>query len=239
MVTRIPTMAARSNQPVTLIPAQPTTLLVGDRRVAVDDWPLARTVNERRSVELVVSDDLLVIEPSRRAARGRIVVLVKLMFLGGVALAIPVVLLSLLSVYLAVFMIVAVFAFVAMIVRSSLSSMRWIRFDRRAKELVFERRVGFRSLRRIECTYPLETIRSVQLLYSGHRSETELHGAGDQQWTSYREFDGYELNLVIDNEAAPRVNLVSLSDWQWVRETGGRIADFLSVPVIDKLYHGT
>ena len=40
----------------------------------------------------------------------------------------------------------------------------------------------------------------------------------------YREFDGYELNLVIDNEAAPRVNLASLSDWQWVRETGGRIA---------------
>ena len=34
-------MAARSNQPVTLIPAQPTTLQVGDRRVAVDDWPLA------------------------------------------------------------------------------------------------------------------------------------------------------------------------------------------------------
>ena len=105
-------------------------------------------------MELVVSDDLLVIEPSRRAARGRIVVIVILMFLGGVALAIPVVLLSLLSGYLAVFMIVAVFAFVAMIVRSSLSSMRWIRFDRRAKELVFERRVGFRSLRRIAVHLP-------------------------------------------------------------------------------------
>jgi hypothetical protein len=34
------------------------------------------------------------------------------------------------------------------------------------------------------------------------------------------------------------VNLASLSDWQWIRETGGHIAEFLGVPVIDKLYHG-
>ncbi len=48
-------MATQANQPVTLIPAQPTTLLVGDRRIQVDDWPLAHIVNEKRSVEVVGS----------------------------------------------------------------------------------------------------------------------------------------------------------------------------------------
>jgi hypothetical protein len=34
------------------------------------------------------------------------------------------------------------------------------------------------------------------------------------------------------------MNLASVSDWQWIRDSGNRIADFLGVPVIDKLYHG-
>jgi hypothetical protein len=233
-------MTAPSNQSVTMIPAQPTTLLVGDRRIPVDDWPLARAVKERRSVEAVVSDDLLVIEvePKRLAGPGQIVAKVVFIFLGGVLLAIPVVVLNLLSVYLAALMIVAEFAVVAMIVRSSLSKMRWITFDRRAKRVVFERRVGFRNRRQIERTLPLDFIKAVQLLHSGHHSVSETQGAGDQQWTSHREFDGYELNLVLDDPAAPRVNLASLSDWQWIRETGGHIARFLGVAVIDKLYHG-
>jgi hypothetical protein len=104
--------------------------------------------------------------------------------------------------------------------------------------LIFERRVGFRNQRRIECTYPLETVRAVQLLHSGHQSVSETQGAGEQKYTSYREFDGYELNLVLENGSVPRLNLASLSDWQWIRETGGQIASFLGVPVIDKLYHG-
>ena len=65
------TMATQGNQPVTLIPAQPTTLLVGDRRISVDDWPLARIVDEKRSVEVAGSDDRLVIEPKRRSGTGR------------------------------------------------------------------------------------------------------------------------------------------------------------------------
>jgi hypothetical protein len=134
--------------------------------------------------------------------------------------------------------IVATFALIAMVVRNDLASMKWVTFDRRARLLVFERRVGFQNLRRVECTYPLETVRAVQLLHNGHRSVSETVGAGEQQWISNREFNGYELNLVFDDKAVPRVNLASLSDWQWIRETGRRIADFLGVPAIDKLYHG-
>ncbi len=44
--------------------------------------------------------------------------------------------------------------------------------------------------------------------------------------------------MALLDKAVPRVNLASLSDWQWTRETGHRIADFLGVPAIDKLYHG-
>jgi hypothetical protein len=67
------TMATQANQPVTMIPAQPTTLLVGARQIQVDDWPLAQIANEKRSVEVVGSDDLLVIEPKRRSMAGQIV----------------------------------------------------------------------------------------------------------------------------------------------------------------------
>jgi hypothetical protein len=143
-----------------------------------------------------------------------------------------------LPVWLDVLISVGVIGVLVLLVRSGFASMRWITFDRRAKQLVFERRVGFRNQRRIECTYPLATLRAVQLLHSGRHSVSEPQGAGDRQIMSYREFDGYELNLVLDDSALPRLNLASLTDWQWIRETGGRIAEFLGVPLIDKLYHG-
>jgi hypothetical protein len=46
------------------------------------------------------------------------------------------------------------------------------------------------------------------------------------------------LNLVLDDPQVRRVNLLGLSDWRWLRETGESLAAFLKVPVIDKLYHG-
>ena len=231
-------MAAQGNQPVTLIPAQPSTLLVGDRRIPIDDWPLARDVNEKRTVNVVGSDDLLVIEPIRRSMAGQIVA-VALLVLSASAFPSLVVALCGLPIWMALPIIVVTFALIAMLVRNDLASMKWITFDRRAGLLMFERRVGFRNLRRVECTYQLEIIRAVQLLHNGHRSLSETVGAGEQQWISNREFHGYELNLVVDDRAVPRVNLASLSDWQWIRETGSRLADFLGVPVVDKLYHGS
>jgi hypothetical protein len=234
---RVLTMAMQGNQPVTLIPAQRATLLVGERQIPVDDWPLAHIVNEKRSVDVVGSDDLLVIEPKRRSVAGRIVV-VAVLVLSASAFPSLVVALCGLPIWMALPIIVATLALIGMLVRNDLASMKWITFDRRAGQLIFERRVGFRNLRHVECTYPLETIRAVQLLHNGRRSVSETVGAGEQQWISHREFDGYELNLVIDDRAVPRVNLASLSDWQWIRETGNRIADFVGVPVVDKLYHG-
>jgi hypothetical protein len=230
-------MATQGNQQVTLIPAQPATLLVGDRQIPLDDWPLAHIVTEKRSVEVVGSDDLLVIEPIRRSMAGQFVG-VAFLLLSASAFPSLVAALCGLPIWMALPVIVATFALIAMLVRNDLASMKWITFDRRAGLLIFERRVGFQNLRRAERTYPLESIRAVQLLHNGHRSVSETVGAGEQQWIANREFDGYELNLVVDDRAVPRVNLVSLSDWQWIRETGNRLASFLGVPVVDKLYHG-
>jgi hypothetical protein len=127
------------------------------------------------------------------------------------------------------------------LLRASLSQLEWIKFDRRAKEVVFERRVGLQNKRRIEKSYPLESILAVQLLHNGrHTVEERVQGGAPGGGDSYsvRSFHGYELNIVLDGTSTPRLNLLCLSDWKWIRQSGRQIAKFLGVPVIDELYHG-
>jgi hypothetical protein len=230
-------MSEQTGHPATFVPAQPAVLVLGDRRIAIDEWPLARSVQERRSVEVNrPSDDVLLIEPMKRTGAGMILQST-LVFLGG---ALPTTIAAALEVpmWLSVLLGLLILSALLMLVRSQLSSLRWIRIDRQAGKLVIERKVGFRRQPRTERTCPLTAIQAVQLLYSGRHSVTEPQGAGEQQTTSYREFCGYELNLVLDDPQMPRLNLFSLSDWQWIRETGQLMGDFLAVPVIDKLHHG-
>jgi hypothetical protein len=228
-------MSAPSNQCVALIPAQPTVLLEGDRRISVEDWPLARSVEERRTHEVVRSDEMLVIAPKRGSAAGKVVMV---MLFGLSALPVLVVPLFDLPVWMAAIVSIVFFLMLLLLVRGDLASRKWMTFDRRANRFSLEKRVGFRNQRLVERTFPLDSIKAVQLLHSGRHSVSETQGAGEQQWISNREFHGYELNLVVDEKDAARVNIASLSDWQWIRETGGQIAEFLGVPVIDKLYHG-
>jgi hypothetical protein len=228
-------MSAPSNQSVALIPAQPTVVVDGERRIAVEDWPLASRVDERRNQEVVRSDDTLVIGPKQASVAGQVVGLI--MF-GGSALPVLAVALFTLPIWGTVMVSIVLCALLAVLIRSGRARRRWMTFDRRAKRFVVEKRVGFRNQHHVERTFPLHSIKAVQLLHSGRHSVSETQGAGDQQWISNREFHGYELNLVVDEKEAARVNLASLSDWQWIRETGGQIAEFLAVPVIDKLYHG-
>jgi len=221
-----------SPQPV-LIPEQPATLVVGDRRIRVDHWPLSNCPREHRDVELVRSGESFVIEPQRRAwVRSLVFTLV---------VAVPGLLFTILGAIpwwlTALFLIVVILV----LLRFSLSRFEWISFDRRTKQLNFERRVGFRNVRRLERTYPLESILALQLLHNGRHTVEELHhggapGGGDRY--SVRSFHGYELNLVLDNPSTPRLNLLCLSDWKWIREAGKQIGEFLGVPVIDKLNHG-
>jgi hypothetical protein len=230
-------MSMHQSQKACVIPAQPTMLLVGDREISVDEWPMASQVDERRTEEMSRSTESLVIGPKRRAGIGSAAKSVA-MFLSAAALPGLVAAICDSPIWLAVVSSFLAIAAMAAIVRVNLSRLRWITFDRRSQKLVIERRTGFRNERRVEHTFPLDSIRAVQLLHNGRHSVTEPQGAGDQQTTSYREFHGYELNLILDGAPVPRMNLASLSDWQWIRDTGGQVAEFLGVPVIDKLYHG-
>jgi hypothetical protein len=204
----------------------------------IDEWPLARSVEERRSVEVKrAGEDLLTIEPKKRAAAGTVMKAI-LIFLGGTVLAVIAAGFEV-PWWLAALIGLAVLSLLLLLVRGQLSGLRWLRFDRQAGQLVIERRIGFRRVPRVQCTYPLNAIQAIQLLYNGRHSVTEPEGAGERQTISYREFFGYELNLVLDDPQMPRLNLFSISDWQWIRESGHALGAFLGVPVIDKLHHGT
>jgi hypothetical protein len=229
-------MSEQTGQPATLIPAQPAQVVVGERHITIDEWPLAYSVEERCSVAVNHPRvDVLVIEPKRRTGAGLIVQST----VGFFGVAVPTVLLALdVSVWLSVLIGLLFLSYLLVMVRGQLSNLRWIRFDRRAGTLTIERKVGFRRRPCTERTCSLKAIRAVQLLYNGRHSVTEPQGSGEQQTTSYREFFGYELNLVLDDPPQPRLNLFSISDWQWIRQTGHLLGEFLAVPVLDKLQHG-
>jgi hypothetical protein len=231
------TMAEHTGPQATVLPDQPAVLLIGDQRIPIDPWPLARSVEEYRSLEVSrPSDGVLLIGPKKRAAAGVIIPGV-LVVLGG---ALPTALAIAFEApwWLSLLFGLVVLFFLVVLVRSALSHLRWVRFDQRTGQLVIEGRVGFRREPRVERTYPLATVRAVQLLHNGWHSITEPQGAGEQQTISHRAFFGYELNLVLDDPQQPRLHLFSLSDWQWIRQTGQSIGEFLGVPVLDRLYHG-
>jgi hypothetical protein len=204
-------MSEQLRQPA-LIPAQPAVLVVGGRRIQVDEWPIAPAAAEYRFVELVRSDDSLTIRPKPLVWATQLLhPLVLAAAIGGVIAAIAAgVPWWLIAVVLAVLLIVFVF--------SQLTGRNWIRFDRRTKELVFERHVGFSYRPRVERTFPLESVCAVQLLYSGRHSITESHGDGSpSDYYSHRQFHGYELNLIVDDSSKTRLNLLCMADWKWIR----------------------
>ena len=124
-----------------------------------------------------------------------------------------------------------------MLVRSQLSSLRWVRLDREAGELVIERKVGFRRQPCTDRACPLKAIQAVQLLYSGRHSVTRPEGYGEQQTISYREFFGYELNLVLDDP--PGATAESLQSLRLAVDPANRSIDG-GLPCgagIDKLHH--
>jgi hypothetical protein len=212
-------------------------LVIGDERLVIDEWPLARSVEERRSVEVLrPSEDLLLIEPKKQTARGIVARYLAAVAGGVVPTAIgyaaewPWWQSGLLGVVIASLLVLTI--------GGALSNMRRVRFDRQADQFTIERKVGFGRKWRVECSHAIGAILAVQLLHNGRHSITEPQGAGDQQTTSYRQFDGYELNVILDGLQRPRLNLVSTADWEWIRRTGQSIGEMLGVPVIDKLYHG-
>jgi hypothetical protein len=230
-------MPDQATEHAVLIPAQPAMLVLGDRRIPVYEWPLAPSVAERNTLDLVrTEDDQLVIAPKPRTGTS---IVVQAIF-AFVCITLPTLVATLFELpgWLGVALTVLIAAVFVLFIRGQLSSLRWTRFDRRSGRLVIERKIGFKRKVRVELDEPLTTILAVQLLYNGRHSVTEPQGAGDQQSITHREFYGYELNLIVDGRYAPRWSLVSMADWAWIREAGRSLGEFLGVPVIDALRHG-
>src|SRR5262245_43912052 len=131
-------MLVQQGQPISFIPARPVLLLVGDRQIPVDEWPLARPVEEKRSLEMVRSGDVLAIAPNRGTGIGWTGTFI-VMYLGSAAL--PGLVAAIydapwwLGVGLSLVMIVAL----ALSLRVILTGLRWITFDHRSGKLVLER----------------------------------------------------------------------------------------------------
>jgi hypothetical protein len=220
-----------------VIPARSATLVVGDRQIPVDEWPMARSADERRSVEIGATEDgQLVIAPGRHVVVRLVgtsllaIAAGLLPSLAGVAMQVPPRAIAVMSAILA--------AIAVLVLRGQLARLRRFRFDRQTGRLVIERRAGFRPEWRPERDEPLASVLAVQLLFGGHHSVSETQGAGEQQTTTYREFSGYELNLILDGPESTRLHLLALADWDWLRRAGNEVGAYLGVPVLDRLYHG-
>jgi hypothetical protein len=109
------------------------------------------------------------------------------------------------------------------------------RFDQARGELIIDRRHGLKKGFEVTSVRPLSDIISVQLLHSGFHSlsHTSEHGPSLSE-----QFHNYEMNLLFGDHEATRLHLCTHSDWQWMRDAGRRLADFLGVPLVDQLYHG-
>jgi hypothetical protein len=237
-----------ADQPSTTRTVPPADAQGATRHPPPDDSPLPPANpwdTDRRSVELKAVDaDCLVLEPRKWSAAlhmplvvagvlGPVAGLVILLAGGGgnagpVGVAILVIGLLLLSALL----LVGVLA--------PRGFRRWVRFDRRTGLLTISRRpLGFRRSLQVVASRPLTDIAAVQLLHAGWKSENvEVGEPGTPGSVVHRGYHSYQLNLVLNDPAEPRLNLCSHADRTWMRDAGQRLAEFLGVPLVDQIPPG-
>jgi hypothetical protein len=105
------------------------------------------------------------------------------------------------------------------------------RFDKQTNLLTVERQAGLGKQQQLIDTHSLDDAVALQLLYRFYKHYmTGLHQPGKGAT--------YEMNLVFRNARTPRINLAVHSDWQWMRQAGPRLAEFLDVILVDQLCHG-
>ncbi len=46
------------------------------------------------------------------------------------------------------------------------------------------------------------------------------------------------MNLVFGDSQQARLHLCTHADWEWMRDTGQKLAEFLRIPIVDQLCHG-
>jgi hypothetical protein len=227
-------------------------LQIGDREIPVPTQPVSNQSQRRRLVELLGENrDCYILMPLPRSGwvgwlMGWFFVVMLLgvvgMFwvFGGMALweggwsAVPFMLSFLL-------MSLPVLWFIIYIAKDTLYGKGPERysFDRRKGELTINRRHGFSKEYQPEAIHRLKDIAAIQLLYSGYHSFVHTWDTGGSGGTTHEQFHTYEMNLVFRDAQQPRLHLCTHADWKWMREMGEKLADFLQVPVVDQLCHGT
>ena len=229
------------------IAAQPARLLVGDREVAVPSQPLARASNSQRAVELLTDNpDFFVLAPlptSRFKNVGTWFLTALMLGLGGWFVVLGLSFISSLQLggmimgiaVLAVGLILVGFGclFVNSILRDE-GPWRF-HFDRGSGKLLIDSRRGLSKQHRIVSSRALTDVLAVQLLYCGYHRISHTSDSGP---SSDEQYYAYEMNLIIDDAEQPRLHLCGHADWQWMRDVGNTLSDFLHVPVVDQLHHG-
>jgi hypothetical protein len=235
------------SQPSTpiVIPSQPARLQIGDREIPLPTQPLSYVSQNRRQVELLTGDrDCFILMPLPRSAWP--------VWLFGIMLAVPVGLcwvfggMALLAGrwWLALFFLlvsILPLGIAVLIARDALygKGPQRFAFDRRKGELTICRRRGLRKEYEPEAIRRLSDIAAIQLLYSGYHSLVHTWDSGGSGGTMSEQFYTYEMNLVFWDAQQPRMHLCTHSDWEWMREMGQKLAQFLRVPVVDQLCQGT
>jgi hypothetical protein len=220
-----------------------TTVQLGTRHVYVDD-KLLRNANpydsQRRTVVLrQLSDDCLVLEPRKWAVFWKAQFILGLCAgaLAGLAYTLveelqaswQSIVLQAIGIPLLLGIIVFPFWILS-------SCRRWIRFDRRTGLMTISRRRLGWGRGKVVTTRPLNQFIAVQILDGGlQTSQVETGEPGTPFSMYFQQYYAYQLNLVLDDTAEPRLNVAWHADGRWMREAAERLAAFLGVPVLDRL----
>lgn len=223
-----------------VIPAQPARLQLGDREIPIPTQPLSHESRSRRQVELLTGDpDCFILMP---LPGGTGMAWLMGLLLGGLVGGLWIwggVMMGEDGWWGLIFLLISLpfLGLLILVVRSALygKGPQRFQFDRRKGELIIDRRHGLREAYHIEAIRRLGDIAALQLLYSGYHSIVHTSDSGSTQ----EQFYTYEMNLVFGDAQQSRLHLCTHADWQWMRETGEKLAAFLRVPVVDQLCHGT
>lgn len=230
-----------------VITAQPARLLVGDREIAVPSQPLAQASHNQRAVELLTDNpDFFVLAPlptSRFINVGTCFLAALMLGLGGWIVVLGLSFISILQLGGMIMGIVLLASglipvgFGCLIVHSILRDEGpWrFHFDHGSGKLLIDCRRGLSKQHRIVSSRALTDVLAVQLLYGGYH---RISHTSDSGTSSNEQYYAYEMNLIVDDAEQPRLHLCGHADWQWMRDVGNTLSDFLHVPVVDQLHHG-
>jgi hypothetical protein len=232
-----------ADQSVAKVEVPLVTVRSEDSVTTVPTWPMPLIGVNDRTVELEKDlGDVLVLGPRRGTWRVGIIMVLCAIIPGlfGVGLTMYLMLQEVSGfgrvIWWGGMLLMAVL--LGLVVLSETSKGNWVRFDSRDGIITQSRRpFGFFRAPRIYQTIPLAEVACIQLIYNGFHNEDREIGDGDRKTYQVIRYHAYQMNLVLKRGDQSRINLAHHSDWQWMRSTGGQLAEYLHMALVDQLYH--